>query len=312
MLRFIDLETPALQENDELTRLPAGESGPAQGPYTPVRNDGSGYMPDGREPGVPTPMPERVELPETDYGDQAGLRPLPINRMRQQAGRQMNRQTQRRIRGVTERGVDRIPTQPGTAEKVIQKHQKMNEVVDNWDPIEAEWQEWTNRNRTNKRSKPSFPSTQQLDGWFQKALKDAADLRRKGFNETADHYGLNAKEYKAAEAKEQQLKLDTRLTEFMMLDTGRWASLKDALFSALDGKLAAMRKNTGEGTIDDINMTNLPAQLQYGIGREVGNDLLAEWRSSRSRPAMGPVDAMELVQPIAPLDEPMYEAFPGV
>lgn len=256
--------------------------------------------------------PEQVELPETDYGDQAGIKPLPINRMRQQAGRQMNQTTRRRIRGVTDRPSEQIPTPSGTAEKVIQKHQKMNEVVDDWDPIEAEWQQWTNNNRTNKRSKPAFPSTQQLDGWFSKALNDAAALRRKGFNDTADHYGLNAKEYKAAAAKEQQLKQDTRLTEYIMLDTGRWASLKEGLFSALDGKLAGRQKNTGKGTVEDITMDSLPAQLQYGIGREVGNDLLAEWRSSRSRPAMGPADAMELVQPIAPLDEPMYEAFPGV
>lgn len=277
MLRFIDLEGPSIIEE-------------------------------------PAAMPEEsiAELPEQDYGEQAGIRPLPINRMRQQAGRQMNRQTQRRIRGVTERGADRIPTKPGTAEAVIKKHQKMNEVVDNWDPIEAEWQEWTNRNRENKRSKPAFPDMQQLDGWFKKALTDAETLRRKGFSDTADYYGLNAKEYKAAAQKEKDLKQSTRLTEYMMLDTGRWAALKDALFSALDGRLAARQKNTGEGTIDDITMMSLPGRLQFGTGREVGNDLLAEWKSLRSKPAMGPVDAMELVQPIAPLDEPMYEAFPGV
>ena len=43
-----------------ITRLPGGESGPSQGPYTPVKNDGSGYMPDGREPGVPAPLPMRA------------------------------------------------------------------------------------------------------------------------------------------------------------------------------------------------------------------------------------------------------------
>ena len=37
MLRFIDLETPEPQENDELTRLPNFEQGPSQGPNTPVR-----------------------------------------------------------------------------------------------------------------------------------------------------------------------------------------------------------------------------------------------------------------------------------
>ena len=59
-----------------ITRLPGGESGPSQGPYTPVRNDGSGYMPDGREPGVPAPMPMRADLPGkfgTEVAQTAGL-----------------------------------------------------------------------------------------------------------------------------------------------------------------------------------------------------------------------------------------------
>ena len=229
------------------------------------------------------PATEPIDLPEVEYEDEAGLRPLPINRMRQQAGREMNEQTRRRIRGVTDNKRDRIPTKPGTAERVIKKHQKMNEVIDNWDPIEAEWQEWTNRNRDDKRSKPAFPNMQQLDGWFRTALTDAATMRRQGFSETADYYGLNAKEYKAAAQKEKDLKQSTRLTEFMMLNTGRWAALKDALFSALDGKFANQKKLAGRTSIDDITMESLPAQLQYGIGRDVGNDLLAEWRSLRSQ-----------------------------
>ena len=30
-------------------------------------------------------------------------------------------------------------------------------------------------------------------------------------------------------------------------------------------------------------MNSLPASIQFGAGRELGNDMLAEWRSSRSR-----------------------------
>ena len=33
-----------------ITRLPAGEQGPAQGPYTPVKQYPEGYMPEGGEP----------------------------------------------------------------------------------------------------------------------------------------------------------------------------------------------------------------------------------------------------------------------
>ena len=47
MLRFVDQEDDAPQE---LTRLPGGEQGPSQGPYTPVqRIPGMGWGPDGRE-----------------------------------------------------------------------------------------------------------------------------------------------------------------------------------------------------------------------------------------------------------------------
>jgi hypothetical protein len=45
----------------EISRLPGGEQGPAQGPYTPVqRFPGMGWGPDGREPApnFQTPIPQ--------------------------------------------------------------------------------------------------------------------------------------------------------------------------------------------------------------------------------------------------------------
>ena len=52
MLLFVD-ELPDNEE--ELTRLPGGEQGPAQGPYTPVKKYPGGFMPEGGEPGAPKP-----------------------------------------------------------------------------------------------------------------------------------------------------------------------------------------------------------------------------------------------------------------
>ena len=52
MLRFIDIE----ESLDGITRLPNGEQGPAQGPYTPVDENG---WPMGGEPGAPPPTPMR-------------------------------------------------------------------------------------------------------------------------------------------------------------------------------------------------------------------------------------------------------------
>ena len=56
MLLFVD-QVPDNEE--ELTRLPGGEQGPAQGPYTPVKKYPGGFMPEGKEPGAPRPNPVR-------------------------------------------------------------------------------------------------------------------------------------------------------------------------------------------------------------------------------------------------------------
>ena len=56
MLLFVD-EIP--DNEKELTRLPGGEQGPSQGPYTPVKKYPGGYMPEGGEPGAPKPTPVR-------------------------------------------------------------------------------------------------------------------------------------------------------------------------------------------------------------------------------------------------------------
>ena len=111
MLRFIDLETPANQEED-------------------------------------------VQV--------AGLRPLPINRMRRQAGREANQfytrgdfgpalrdrngNIYRNSDGTPQRGQLRDGQMPADMkERLIKRHQKANEAIENWDPIEASAQEDTNR-----------------------------------------------------------------------------------------------------------------------------------------------------------------------
>ena len=226
-----------------------------------------------------------VDLPEEDYGDQAGLKPLPVNRMLRQAGRPMNQQvtTRERTRG-------RVTTKPGTAEQVIKRHQDTREAIDNHDPVEAWWKEWTNANRANPRSKPSYPSTQQLDGWFRSAINDAYDARRFAFTEDSfrnqsEAYELPGEKFREWQKQRDKNEKETRLVEFMALNTGRYAALKDALFASLDGKYQSRKEKTGQVHWDDITMDSLPAILQSGDGRQVGNDLLAEWRSIRASQA---------------------------
>ena len=42
----------------EITRLPNGEQGPVQGPFTPIKRTPDGWTPEGSEPGVPAPTPD--------------------------------------------------------------------------------------------------------------------------------------------------------------------------------------------------------------------------------------------------------------
>ena len=63
MLRFVDQEVPS----KDITRLPGGEQGPSQGPYTPVqRIPGMGWGPDGREPApdFQRPVRQAYRLPD--------------------------------------------------------------------------------------------------------------------------------------------------------------------------------------------------------------------------------------------------------
>ena len=113
----------------------------------------------------------RQELKEQDYGEIAGLRPLPINRMRRQAGREANQfytrgefgpvlrdrngNIYRNSDGTPQRGRLR-PESDGQMpadmkERLIKRHQKANEAIENWDPIEASAQEDTNRLRGGRR-----------------------------------------------------------------------------------------------------------------------------------------------------------------
>jgi hypothetical protein len=127
-----------------------------------------------------------VDQVEKDLGEVAGLRPLPINRMRKQAGREGNQfytrgeygPPQRNNRGEVYRNSDGTPQRSrvrntfdpqnrgssfGYYEKgdgrmpddmkqrLIERHQKANDAINNWDPIEASAQEDYNRLKGGRR-----------------------------------------------------------------------------------------------------------------------------------------------------------------
>ena len=117
----------------------------------------------------------------------AGLKPLPINRMVKQAGREVNRYTttgkfgkpfrdrnnqiMRNPDGTPqlnqtrptndwdyyEKGDGRIP--PDMKQRLIERQQRTKEVINNWDPIEASAKEDYNRLKGGRRGPLPTPSS---------------------------------------------------------------------------------------------------------------------------------------------------------
>jgi len=97
---------------------------------------------------------------ERGYEDVAGLMPLPIQRMQQQAARPLRmvwEQIQRATEGVyrtSEKEIQKVfKPNPARNQQVLKRIQRMQEAVLDWNPLEAEWKERDNRTREQKRSK---------------------------------------------------------------------------------------------------------------------------------------------------------------
>ena len=223
----------------------------------------------------------------------AGIRPLPIGRMRQQAIRRRN-------------------------EGARKAADKIEATIRDADPQEAEWRQRENEWRDQKRSRRVY-RTRDLDAPFGQMIDQGIRERKEAFERTRDRSlddrsGVDPEKFLAEQAELENLR-SMRMSTFLQQTNPLYDKLRGELFNTWDSYLADMRRAVNpDAGLEAINANSaMPASLSATPeGREVFNDLLAEWRSLRSRPAVGPVDAMELVQPIAPLDGPMYEAFPGV
>ena len=222
----------------------------------------------------------------------AGIRPLPVNRMRQQAIRRRN--------SGARKAADKIET-----------------TIRDADPQDAEWRQRENNWREQPRSRRVYTTTD-FDAPFSRIMDQGIRERREAFERTRDRSldnrsGVDPERFRAEQQELKDLK-SMRMSTFLKQTNPLYDRLREDLFVTWDNNLQSIRRLANpDAGVEAISIQNSPASLMSTPeGREVANDLLAEWRSLRSRPAMGPVDAMELVQPIAPLDGPMYEAFPGV
>lgn len=223
---------------------------------------------------IPQPLAGKLGAEEAEV---AGLQPLPINRMHRQAGRQMNRLgenrwVERRMYG-GKKG-DR-PTPESLRNSVIEKNRRNSEVINNWDPLDAEWKERSNRGNPNKRSKPAVPDWDTVyDAW-------------KTYLEKARHQKIDDT-YKSGKRQNEDDMHNLPMWDYLQVDGKKFAAMKQMVFQRLDAVL------TKKGAVQKVQKWDVPVPDD-----KIQNHLLAEWRSLRSKEIGGAVaDALELVKPI--------------
>jgi hypothetical protein len=84
---------------------------------------------------------------QPQFEDVAGLQPLPITRMQRQAARPLRRMWERTAAGGTRNVNSTFNT------SVLERIQRMQQIVDNWDPVGSQWKEIQNNLRETKRSR---------------------------------------------------------------------------------------------------------------------------------------------------------------
>jgi len=84
---------------------------------------------------------------QPQFEDVAGLQPLPITRMQRQAARPLRRMWERTAAGGTRNVNSTFNT------SVLERIQRMQQIIDNWDPVGSQWKEIQNNLRETKRSR---------------------------------------------------------------------------------------------------------------------------------------------------------------
>ena len=193
------------------------------------------------------------------YEDTAGLQPLPMRRMFQQAGRPMA--PERRARpngpGYWELSKKDMKVSPALHQEVISRNQKIREAIDKWDPLAAENKQRLNNTNPNPRSRTVAPTNAQ----FQQALKPQIDA-----------WHREAKKAGALAYGKDDLPVDGKFDLSVFVDDKTRAALKRQVFLFLDKE-----KPAGEA-----KMYDMPDVFWTDL-RKLGNDLLYEWNANRKR-----------------------------
>jgi len=206
-------------------------------------------------------------------GDQAGLKPLPLGRMFQQAGRPMSPEARRQDTPWYGKNTN-LKVNPALHDLTIQRNQRNQQVIENWDPIAAENKQRLNNTNPSPRSKPSAPNTQAGLKWLQGLGNTAEHRRRQSFqkarrSDPASH--VTGKAYGQWLDNEITIEKETDLGAF--LTSQERQAVKSLIFDHLDSQAKGM---------DKLSKDNLPMGISSRFPK-LGNDMLYEWNARRQK-----------------------------
>lgn len=165
----------------------------------------------------------------TQYGDIAGLKPLPVARMFRQAGRPVHRQTK-----------------PGTAHALtIKRNQLFSNIIQNWNPLQVENKQRLNNTNPNKRSKLAIPESSTSITTLQNLRNKLQERARIAQNRSlpADYGEGNPETFRAKSRTEALYRKNSDLSEYLSPNEREIA--KASLFDLF-------RKKKGQVTEDDV------------------------------------------------------------
>lgn len=223
-------------------------------------------------PELPAAQPIDTSAMEVDMGDQAGLQPLPLGRMFRQAGRPMTRY--------------RSEPKPELQNLTIQRNQRNQQVIENWDPIGAENKQRLNNTNPNPRSKPSAPDNTTAVKFFGDLANTAEFRKRKAFSEANRDdpmWSKGSKEF--TQLYGQEIEAQRKTDASLFLTSKERAAVKSMVFDYLDSRAGDKSK---------LNKEALPVGLNSRFPK-LGNDLLYEWNARRTRQMReGTLDMLEI------------------
>lgn len=237
-------------------------------------------------PELPAAQPIDTSAMEVDMGDQAGLQPLPLGRMFRQAGRPMSpRSRGQHLDNIYGRNRS-VEVNPALHDLTIQRNQRNQQVIENWDPIGAENKQRLNNTNPNPRSKPSAPSAGTSLKFLQK-LGDTADFRRTKAFQAAYHddpmWGATGQKFR--EASDQRYDTEAKTDASLFLTSQERAAVKSMVFDHLDARAGDKAK---------LGKDHLPLGLNSRFPK-LSNDLLYEWNARRARQLReGTLDMLEI------------------